>query len=178
MRSNQVADLFRYADEYELRLCQRTISWAQDHELRAFFKTVSRLGDGLFWYAVILFVIVFIDATAGSWMALTGLVATLFYKILKAMLVRERPYITHRSVSCAAAPLDRYSFPSGHTLHGTCFFIVLTYINPLLGFCVLPFTLSVALSRVVLGLHYPSDVVAGIVVGISIASTSIALYPF
>jgi membrane-associated phospholipid phosphatase len=65
------------------------------------------------------------------------------------------------------APLDEFSFPSGHTLHAVSFTIVALAYYPWLAPLLVPFTAGVALSRVVLGLHYPSDVLAatGIALG-------------
>ena len=54
-------------------------------------------------------------------MALTGALGVVVYKVLKKTFVRERPFITHTTIDLAMAPLDRYSFPSGHTLHAVSF---------------------------------------------------------
>jgi undecaprenyl-diphosphatase len=72
-------------------------------------------------------------------------------------------------------PLDEFSFPSGHTLHAVAFALVGLAYFPSLAPVVVPFTVLVALSRVVLGLHYPSDVLAGIVIGALIAGASLLL---
>ena len=50
-----------------------------------------------------------------------ALLGVALYKVLKHVFVRERPFITHSAISLATAPLDRYSFPSGHTLHAVSF---------------------------------------------------------
>ena len=84
------------------------------------------------------------------------------------MLRRRRSPVVRVAVGLlglGCAPLDRYSFPSGHTLHAVCFQAMLFVALPALAWCVLPFTLSVAASRVILGLHYPSDVLAGALIG-------------
>ncbi|HNW79764.1 MAG TPA: phosphatase PAP2 family protein, partial [Candidatus Competibacteraceae bacterium] len=73
------------------------------------------------------------------------------------------------------APLDEYSFPSGHTLHAVSFSIIAVYYYPVLAWLVLPFTVLVALSRLVLGLHYPSDVLAGILLGAALASLTLQI---
>ena len=104
-----------------------------------------------------------------------GLTCTLTYKYLKRTLVRERPFISFPVIHCGTPPLDRYSFPSGHTLHAVCFTTVLALTLPALALVVLPFTLAVAASRVVLGLHYPSDVLAGALVGGVIGVVWVAL---
>jgi len=142
------------------------------------FRLISRLGDGVFWYTVMLG-IVLADPSDG-WlpalhMALAGLSGTLVYKWLKGKTLRPRPFEVHQAIHVAGAPLDRFSFPSGHTLHAVVFCSVgLTYF-PALAWLLLPFTLLVALSRLVLGLHYPSDVLAGAVIGALIASVSFLL---
>jgi undecaprenyl-diphosphatase len=69
-------------------------------------------------------------------------------------------------------PLDKFSFPSGHTLHAVVFGVVALNYYPQLAFIILPFTTLVGLSRVVLGLHYPSDVLAGALIGSLIAGLS------
>ena len=57
-----------------------------------------------------------------------------------------------------------------------CFQIMLAMTEPTLALVILPFTLSVAASRVVLGLHYPSDVAAGAVIGGLIGGLSVTLF--
>ncbi|MEA3276984.1 MAG: phosphatase PAP2 family protein, partial [Pseudomonadota bacterium] len=73
--------------------------------------------------------------------------------------------------------LDYYSFPSGHTLHAVSFTAVAMSYYPQLAWVLVPFTLLVASSRVVLGLHYPSDVLAAAGIGLALAYTSILLVP-
>ena len=69
------------------------------------------------------------------------------------------------------------SFPSGHTLHAVMVTIVLGYIQPMLLAAMLPFMVLVALSRMVLGLHYPSDVIVGALIGAAVASLIIFVAP-
>jgi len=73
------------------------------------------------------------------------------------------------------ATLDAYSFPSGHTLHAVAFTIVALSAWPWLAPLPVPFTLLTAASRIALGLHYPSDVLAGAALGAAIAAASLAL---
>jgi len=178
MKPSLVSNLFRVADDYELNLCHRLISWSEAQNLNKFFRLVSRLGDGIFWYSIGVVLLLCKGVETGIWIALTGLACTLLYKCIKTILVRERPFITHNSVPCAATPLDRYSFPSGHTLHAVCFCIVFTHIESILVLLALPFAILIAISRVVLGLHYPSDVAAGAIVGSIMAFISITLVAY
>jgi len=72
-------------------------------------------------------------------------------------------------------PLDYFSFPSGRTLRAAAFTcMTMTYYGPL-SMLVIPFSLMVAGSRVVLGLHYPSDVLAGAVIGIVMSAISMSI---
>ena len=73
------------------------------------------------------------------------------------------------------APLDRFSFPSGHTLHAVGFTLLATHAHPELGWFLVPFATMVACSRLVLGLHYPSDVLTGAAIGSFMAASAIYL---
>lgn len=105
-------------------------------------------------------------------MAAAGLACTLLYKWLKARTLRPRPFEFYREIILSVPPLDRYSFPSGHTLHAVAFSLVALAYYPALALVLLPFTLLVAASRLVLGLHYPSDVLAGAAIGAAVAGAS------
>jgi len=97
------------------------------------------------------------------------------YKWLKQKTLRPRPYQVRQDVFMSGKPLDHFSFPSGHTLHAVAFGLVALFYFPLLAFVLMPFMVMVGISRVVLGLHYPSDVFAGAGIGYVIALASINL---
>ncbi|HEY0502237.1 MAG TPA: phosphatase PAP2 family protein, partial [Lysobacter sp.] len=90
---------------------------------------------------------------------------------------RPRPFASDRRIHAWVAPLDEFSFPSGHTLHAVAFSIVGMAHYPMLAWVLVPFTASVAASRVVLGLHYPSDVLAATVIGSGLAGVSLWVVP-
>jgi undecaprenyl-diphosphatase len=144
----------------------------------ALLRLASRLGDGLFWYVLMLALL-----AAYGWDALpavlhmivAGLAGTMVYKWLKGATERPRPYQVCPTICCLTAPLDRFSFPSGHTLHAVVFSLVATAHYPALGWLVWPFTALVAASRLVLGLHYMSDVLVGALLGGTIALLTLAL---
>jgi undecaprenyl-diphosphatase len=145
--------------------------------VRLVFRVVSRLGDGIFWYSLMLAMLATGGATAfGPFarMAGTGLACTLIYKWLKSKTSRPRPFAVENAVRAGADPLDPFSFPSGHTLHAVAFSMVAIAYYPMLAWLLVPFTVLVAASRVVLGLHYPSDVLAGAALGALIAVVGFA----
>ncbi len=92
-------------------------------------------------------------------MIIIDLVSLTIYKIIKQLTGRRRPCNTHNEIFLATMPLDYYSFPSGHTLHAVSFTIVAMLHYPETGLVSIPFSILVALSRVILGLHYPTDVI-------------------
>lgn len=146
--------------------------------VRALFRAVSRLGDGLFWYAIMAVLLAADARTAAGpvlHMAAVALAGILAYKWLKAKTSRPRPYQVRSAIRLGADPLDRFSFPSGHTLHAASFAILMTAYYPALAWLVWPFAALVAASRVVLGLHYPTDVLAGAAIGAALAFASLAL---
>lgn len=159
-------------------LCARVSRTSRYRLIRYWFRLISRLGDGIFWYALMA-AILMVQGRDGLvpvlHMALTGLTATLLYKWLKGKTLRPRPYEVHQDVWLSGKPLDKFSFPSGHTLHAVAFCGVMLAYYPMLAWFVMSFTVMVGMSRVILGLHYPSDVLAGAVIGASISSLSIAL---
>jgi undecaprenyl-diphosphatase len=174
--NSRVSHAFERFDRAELELCRYLNRSSGYAAVRGFFAGVSRLGNGWFWYVLIaLFPAIYGTWQASIQMAVTGAAGVVIYKLIKERAVRERPFITHSAISCAVAPLDRYSFPSGHTLHAVSFSLIIATYHPELGAFVVAFTVLIALSRVVLGLHYPTDVAAGAVIGAGLAMTSLAL---
>ena len=145
-----------------------------------YFAAISRLGDGMFWYAMMAGLVV-LDGLAGLHaslhLALTGLVALVLYKVLKRWTRRPRPFASDVRIRAWVAPLDEFSFPSGHTLHAVAFSLVAIAHYPMLGWLLVPFSASVAASRVVLGLHYPSDVLAATAIGSALAGVALWLVP-
>ncbi len=158
--------------------CLRANRWGAWRGVRGFFAAISRLGDGVFWY-VLMGALVVLDGMAGlaasAHMAATGVVTLTMYKLLKRWTKRPRPFAADGRIQAWIAPLDEFSFPSGHTLHAVSFTLVALAYYPVLAALLLPFTACVAASRVVLGLHYPSDVLAATAIGTALAGASLWL---
>lgn len=176
--SQPAPDTPRFA--MDARLCVVANRWGARRAVGIFFSIVSRLGDGVFWYSLMA-VLALLDGMRGVYaalqMGLTGLVALLLYRLLKRYTRRPRPFRTCPGVIAHLPPLDEFSFPSGHTLQAVGFTIVALAWYPGLAPLLLPFTALIAASRVILGLHYPSDVLAAIAIGSGLGTLSLWLLP-
>jgi undecaprenyl-diphosphatase len=160
--------------------CLRANRLGAGSRSRAYFAAISRLGDGVFWYALMGTLIMFdgIEGLVASvHLAATGVIALTLYKLLKRWTRRPRPFASDARIQAWVAPLDEFSFPSGHTLHAVAFSLVALAHYPVLAWLLIPFTASVAVSRVVLGLHYPSDVLAATGIGTALAGLSLWMVP-
>ena len=129
---------------------------------------VSRVGDGWIWYAIIVCLPIAagpVGTSASVRMFAVGFVNVIVYKIIKRWIARPRPYRTCPGIRACSRSLDEFSFPSGHMLHSVAFSLILTVYYPMSALFVWPLTILIALSRIVLGLHYPRDVIVGGLIG-------------
>jgi len=175
---NRAQLLLARFDGTEYRLCRGLNTAANRPWVLKLMRLCSRLGDGMLWYGLMggLLLVYGREASrAVLIMGATGLAGYLIYRSLKSSLVRERPFIRHPGITMAMPPLDRYSFPSGHTLHAVSFTWQAVAHFPQLAWILIPLASLIALSRVVLGLHYPTDVIAGAAVGALLAAGGLAL---
>jgi undecaprenyl-diphosphatase len=141
-------------------------------------KVASRLGDGWVWFGALLGVALAGGNTgASAAIRLFGVGATdlVLYRIIKRWIARPRPAGSGTGIIERVRPLDVFSFPSGHVMHAVACSVVLTAYYPMAAAVVWPLTILIALSRVILGLHYPSDVVAGAALGATVALMSFNL---
>ena len=167
--------------DYDLQLCISCNQLSKRPTWALFFQIISRLGNGSFWLMMAAICLYRAGALTVVWLGhliLSLVVSCTLYKYLKSKTSRPRPYQVHQVIRLGEHPLDYFSFPSGHTLHAVMLTIMLGYFDPILLYAMLPFTCLVALSRMVLGLHYPSDVIVGAGIGAGIAALTLYLSPW
>jgi undecaprenyl-diphosphatase len=156
----------------EIALCETLNRKCYPTRVNGFFVLISRLGDGIIWYALMLSLpMLYGEAGLSSslHMVMVGTLNLGLYKLIKNITGRERPCVVDSNILLATAPLDQYSFPSGHTMHAVAFSMVATAHHPELAWLLTLFVTLIGLSRIVLGLHYPSDVLAGALIGGTVA---------
>lgn len=168
----------QWINRCDVKLCIFCNRQGRHFIIRNMFRLTSRLGDGVFWY-ILMFALLLHhqdDALpAVLHMMVVGLIGTALYKLIKGKTLRPRPFSVCPAIVCMGKTLDQLSFPSGHTMHAVSFSIIAISYFPYLLWLVTPFAVLVALSRPILGLHYPSDVLAGAAIGAVIACLSLAL---
>lgn len=165
--------------ERDRRWAERLYGFSQRRVLLPVLNAASRLGDGILWYGLII-ALALVGGTHGrdvaAHMILAALLNLALYLWLKRRIGRSRPYVDCPGIRLGARVLDQFSFPSGHTLHATTFSMLLVNAYPQSAVVLVPLALLIAWSRVALGLHYPSDVAAGALIGALTGGLLLALY--
>ena len=169
--------LVRWVADREIVVCGLLNRMSRAPKIKKFFVLVSWIGDGKAWYLlmVALPLIYGEKGLATSWnMVIVGIVNLALYKAVKNLTGRPRPDVASKEICLGTTPLDQYSFPSGHTMHAVAFSMIAGAHHAELSLVLIPASSLIALSRVVLGLHYPTDVIAGGLIGGYVASWLLA----
>jgi undecaprenyl-diphosphatase len=161
------------------KLMRRVNKWPAPKWIRLWAIAATRAGDGWLWYLTGLSVLLFggydrltAIASAGS----AALVGVGLFKSLKKLSGRKRPCEIEPHCWATLLPPDRFSFPSGHTITAFSVAIALGEFYPALLPALLFCALSIAASRILLGMHFLSDVLAAAVLGTGLALASHALF--
>jgi undecaprenyl-diphosphatase len=140
----------------------------QNRLLNAFFRSVTHAGGARFTISAVLLLILLSEGELRQTAISSAIALALSHlpvHLIKKWYPRKRPYIILENTFFPANPLEDHSFPSGHTT--AIFSLVLPFIlfMPALAVVLLPLAAIVALSRVYLGLHYPTDIFVGSLLG-------------
>ena len=159
--------------------------WIQD-SLRAGFltpvvKVITHLGDkGALWILITLALLCFrktrrLGILCGIAMAI-GLVVTNL--VIKNWVARVRPYEVIPGLNCIVGLADDWSFPSGHTTNSlACAWVLFRCAPRKYGVPALVVAILISLSRLYVGVHYPTDVLGGAVIGLGSACLALWLVP-
>jgi undecaprenyl-diphosphatase len=150
--------------------------WRAPRWIRVWMVYATRGGDGWLWYGLGALILAF-GGEARLWAvasaALAEVVGSTLFLWMKKRIGRRRPCAFEPHCWTTLLPPDQFSFPSGHTITAFSICLSLGHFYPVLApwlcFC----AASIAISRVVLGMHFVSDVIAGAILGSAVAFASV-----
>lgn len=147
---------------------RRANNWEAPRWVRLYMISSTRVGDGWLWYAMGLAILLFGGEARFQALGAAGTSAALsilLFKFLKRLTGRRRPCQIEPHCWATLLPPDQFSFPSGHTMTAFAVAIPLALFYPTLMIGLLFCAFSIAMSRILLGMHFLSDVVAGALIG-------------
>ena len=161
------------------KLMRKVNKWLAPKWVRFLAMLATRAGDGWLWYLTGILVLWFggderFTATAAAGSA--ALVGIGLFKLLKKISGRRRPCEIEPHAWATLLPPDRFSFPSGHTITAFAVATALGGFYPVLIAPLLVCALAIGTSRILLGMHFLSDVAAGAILGTGLAIASHAVF--
>jgi undecaprenyl-diphosphatase len=151
------------------RLMRRVHRWRAPRWFRILTILATRLGDGWLWYALGIVILLYGGErrflAVGAAASAAGLGICIF-RLMKGRSRRRRPCDIEPHCWSEILPPDKYSFPSGHSITAFAIAIAIGLFYPELQPCLLATAVVIALSRIILGMHFLSDVVVGSIIGV------------
>lgn len=172
-------NVWGFIERRDYRLMRRLNRWRAPRWVRYWMIAATRMGDGWLWYALGLILLFwggpqrFSAVGAAGSAAIAGI---LVFKALKHLSQRPRPCQMEPHCWSKILPPDKFSFPSGHAMTAFSIALVLSYYYPSLEATLFFLALSIAFSRIVLGMHFLSDVLAGMVLGVALGCAAITTF--
>lgn len=168
-----------FIERRDHRVMRRMNRWRAPRWVRFWMILATRMGDGWLWYG--LGIMLLIDGGTQRFAAVgaagsAGILGIFVFKGLKKLSQRPRPCQLEPHCWSKVLPPDRFSFPSGHTMTAFSIALVVSYFYPALKGPLFFLAVSIAVSRIVLGMHFLSDVLAGMVLGVVLGCASITTF--
>lgn len=129
---------------------------------------LTHLGGATVTVSSLLLLMIFNDGALLIWSAhafVALITSHLVVRMIKKLIPRQRPYLIVSNTRTFPNPLKDYSFPSGHTTSSFAIAMTFSLFSSSLAIVLFPLAFIVGLSRIYLGLHYPTDVMIGAFIG-------------
>ena len=158
--------------------------WIQEYIRNDFltpiFKFITSLGDdGLIWIAIAVLLLCIKKYRKVGLMVSTSLLGSLIFNnfILKNIVARPRPYTVLENLTILIPEPGEFSFPSGHTSSSFAAGVVLYLMLPKkYGIPAMILAFLIGISRLYVGVHYPTDVIGGMVMGAILAVATVKIF--
>ena len=170
-RTLAVMNFITYRDH---KLMRRVNQWRPPRWVRVWSMWATRAGDGWLWWAVGLLILLFGGAQRWLAVAITALdagIGVVLFRWVKKTTGRRRPQRFEPHCWANLLPPDQFSFPSGHTITAFAVAVAVSRFYPGWAAPLLFCAVSIAASRILLGMCFLSDVLAGAAIGALIAFT-------
>jgi undecaprenyl-diphosphatase len=168
-----------FIERRDHRVMQRMNRWRAPRWFRYWMIAATRMGDGWLWYGLGIMLLLFGGAQRFAAIGAAGSAAIVgigVFKLLKRLSQRPRPCQIEPHCWSKVLPPDKFSFPSGHTMTAFSIALVISYYYPSLESTLFLIALSISVSRIVLGMHFLSDVLAGMVLGVAVGCAAITAF--
>jgi undecaprenyl-diphosphatase len=172
-------NLWGIIERRDHRLMRRMYRWRAPRWIRYWMIAATRMGDGWIWYGLGAMLLLYGGAQRFEAVGAAGsaaLIGVLVFKAIKKISQRPRPCQFEPHCWSKVLPPDQFSFPSGHTMTAFSVALVVSYFYPSLEAPLYFLAVSIAVSRIVLGMHFLSDVLAGVVLGVALGCASITAF--
>ena len=174
------------------RLLNRLISWdsyvlhlvninQKQIRVRKFFYLISRSGDAYIYCLVPLIYLIYFPEIGHPMLTILFIAFSIdlsIYFLVKNTICRVRPFEGSDKIPQLIKPPDKFSFPSGHTAAAFLFATIISSFVPVMAYIVFPWAILLGISRVLLGIHYPTDIIAGVLLGMGSAFSAFIIYEF
>ena len=160
--------LVNFITHRDHKLMRRVNGWYPPRWVRLWALAATRAGDGWLWYAVAAAVLIFGGPErflAVGCAALAAGCGVLLFLNVKRLSGRRRPTCFQEHCWTTLLPPDQFSFPSGHTITAFAVAVTFSVFYPDATLVLLFCAVSIAASRILLGMHFLSDVLAGVAIG-------------
>ena len=166
--TNRFTAVFDQLDVMEIESVRRQTKRMEIRLFRGFALVLNRLSNGILYPIIAIVVFVTFGRAIAPVLMIAAIsvgAAHLCYPVIKSIFGRSRPFVHDPSIPSLLKPLDKYSFPSGHTMTATAAFAPICATLPSLTFVATTGVILIGWARLGAGHHYPTDVLGGILLG-------------